>query len=180
MSKCTNCKHFIPVDNFYAYFSCELGLLENKDNIESVENCKYFEKNEVNTLFQYVAQQNNPYTATGDALKSLCRLKKVEYIEDEPDNVIRDRLLMKIEEEKNQKKKLYIRWFDSGYSIRSDIWQTKEEVENLLNELKEVETIGFVIAENDKWIVLAQSVNMDMIRGGYIILKSNIIEQREV
>lgn len=77
-------------------------------------------------------------------------------------------------------KKFYVKWIDSGYSIRSDVWQTQEEVESLLNELKEVETIGFLVSDNEDWIILAQSVNMDMIRGGYLIYKRNILEKKEL
>lgn len=47
---------------------------------------------------EYIAQQNNPYTATGGGLRYLCNLRNVEYSDDEPDNVIRDRLLAKIHE----------------------------------------------------------------------------------
>jgi len=178
MTDCTKCIYYYfkkKSDNTVIPDCMENRLKHINDvTIEMPTDCPAFvEKN--NTISEEIFRQNNPYTAT------LCSLKGVEYTDEEPDNVIRDRLLKKIEEEKKeQKKKLYVRWLDSGYSIRSDIWQTREEIENLLNELKEVETIGFVVAENDKWIVLAQSVNMDMLRGGYIILKSNILEQREV
>ena len=76
--------------------------------------------------------------------------------------------------------KVYVKWIDSGYSIRSDIWQTQEEVLGLINELKEVETVGFLLCETPEWIALAQSRNMDMLRGGYIIYKKNIVKYNEI
>ena len=75
---------------------------------------------------------------------------------------------------------LYLKWVDSGYSIRSDIWQTQDEVKDLLNELKVCDTVGFLIEETDDWVVLAQTTNMDLIRGGYIIYKANILERNEL
>lgn len=51
---------------------------------------------------EYIAQQNNPYTATGGGLRYLCNLRNVEYSDDEPDNLIRDRLLVKIQNEPEQ------------------------------------------------------------------------------
>lgn len=76
--------------------------------------------------------------------------------------------------------KVYVKWIDSGYSLRGDIWQTEDEIEDLLKELKEVETVGFLIQDNSEWIVLAQSRNLDMVRGGYIIYKKNIVEFKQL
>ena len=77
-------------------------------------------------------------------------------------------------------KRFYVKWIDSGYSLRGDLWQTEEEIVNLVNELKEVETVGFLLYDDEEWIVLVQSSNLDMFRGGYIIYKKNIIEYKEV
>ena len=71
---------------------------------------------------------------------------------------------------------VYIKWIDSGFSLRGDIWQTIDEVKELKNELKEVETVGILIDDSTDWIVVATSLNLDMVRGGYLIYKKNIIE----
>ena len=78
-----------------------------------------------------------------------------------------------------------ITWIDSGYSLRSDIWQNSEEILELVKMPKEVITIGFNIFENDTWICLAQSIHTDDVdgdvyRGGYFILKKTIIDRREL
>lgn len=73
-----------------------------------------------------------------------------------------------------------IRWIDSGFSLRSDIWQTLDEVKELLGESKEVSTCGYNIYEDENWVVLVQSVNKgeeDLIRGGYFIYKPCILER---
>ena len=73
-----------------------------------------------------------------------------------------------------------IRWIDSGFSLRSDVWQTLEEVKDLLDESKEVCTTGYNVYEDENWVVLVQSINKgeeDLIRGGYFIYKPCIIER---
>jgi len=77
----------------------------------------------------------------------------------------------------------YIKWTDSGYSIRSDVWQTPDEIKNLVEHNKEVETIGYNIYEDSDWICLVQSVHYDefdgeVARGGYLIYKKCIIERK--
>ena len=42
------------------------------------------------------------------------------------------------------------------------------------------ETIGFLIHEDSDWIQLAQTINDDQIRGGYIIYKKNIIKWKDI
>ena len=51
---------------------------------------------------EYIAQQNNPYLGTGGGLRYLCSIHEVEYSDDELDNVIRGRLLEKIQNEPKQ------------------------------------------------------------------------------
>ena len=79
--------------------------------------------------------------------------------------------------------KEFVIWIDSGFSLRSDIWQTKEEIKELLNESKVVETLGFNIYEDEDWLVLAQSINKteeSLIRGGYFIYKPCIRYRQKV
>lgn len=77
-----------------------------------------------------------------------------------------------------------IRWIDSGFSLRSDLWQTIDEIKDLLSENKIVYTVGYNVYENEDWVVLIQSVNIanmnpdeDLYRGGYFIYKKNILER---
>jgi len=79
-----------------------------------------------------------------------------------------------------------IKWIDSGFSLRADIWQTLDEIKELLSENKCVHTVGYRIYEDEDWIVLVQSVNNsfnpdeDLYRGGYFIYKKNIIERTTI
>ena len=81
-------------------------------------------------------------------------------------------------------RKEQIKWIDSGYSLRSDIWQSIIEIEDLVKMSKEVLTVGYNIYEDENWICLAQSyhaddIDGDVIRGGYFIYK-NCIEERKI
>lgn len=78
-----------------------------------------------------------------------------------------------------------IKWLDSGFSLRADIWQSLDEIKELLDESKYVHTVGYNVFENDDWVVLIQSVNLpnfdennDLYRGGYFICKKNIVERK--
>ena len=78
-----------------------------------------------------------------------------------------------------------ITWIDSGYSLRSDLWQSPEEISELIKMPKEVVSIGFNVFENDTWVCLVQSIHTDEVdgdvyRGGYFILKKTIINRREL
>lgn len=73
---------------------------------------------------------------------------------------------------------VYVKWIDSGYSLRGDLWQTIDEVKQLKNELKEVETVGILIEDDSDWLIVATSLNLDMIRGGYLIFKKNILKMK--
>lgn len=76
----------------------------------------------------------------------------------------------------------YIKWIDSGFSLRSDIWQNVEDIIDLLKDNKTVETVGFKVYEDLDWLVLVQSINEtddgSLYRGGYFIYKKNIVERR--
>ena len=77
----------------------------------------------------------------------------------------------------------YVKWIDSGFSLRSDIWQDIEDIAELLKDNKTVETVGFKVYEDLDWLVLVQSKNEidngpNLYRGGYFIYKKNIVERK--
>lgn len=76
----------------------------------------------------------------------------------------------------------YVKWIDSGFSLRSDIWQDIEDIAELLKDNKTVETVGFKVYEDLDWLVLVQSINETenglLYRGGYFIYKKNIVERK--
>ena len=74
----------------------------------------------------------------------------------------------------------YVKWIDSGFSLLGDVWQSSEEINKILKESKTVETVGFFIGETDDWIILGQSMNQNLVRGGYFVYKKNIIEMKEL
>lgn len=71
----------------------------------------------------------------------------------------------------------HIKWIDSGFSLRADLWQSIDDIKELLKYNKIIDTIGFVVYENDEWVILVQSINClsseddDSFRGGYFIYK---------
>lgn len=75
---------------------------------------------------------------------------------------------------------VYVKWLDSGYSLLADRWQDIEDVKNLKDEIKPIETVGFLLEESTDYIILAQSYSCseNSVRGGYIIYKKNILERR--
>lgn len=75
---------------------------------------------------------------------------------------------------------VYVKWLDSGYSLLADRWQDIEEVKALKDDIKPVETVGFLLEESANYLVLAQTVSEseNSVRGGYIIYKKNILERR--
>jgi hypothetical protein len=75
---------------------------------------------------------------------------------------------------------VYVRWIDSGYSLLADRWQDIEDVKNLKDEIKPIETVGFLLEESADYLILAQSYSCseNSVRGGYIIYKKNILERR--
>lgn len=68
----------------------------------------------------------------------------------------------------------YIQWIDSGMSLLGDVWQTKQDLLDIVKNMKLTETVGFVVYEDDNWVALAQTENDEQIRGGYFIYKKNI------
>ena len=77
---------------------------------------------------------------------------------------------------------VYVKWQDSGYSLLADKWQNIEDVKSLKDEIKPIETVGILIDESDDYIVLAQSLarSENEVRGGYIILKKNILKRFDI
>lgn len=82
-----------------------------------------------------------------------------------------------VEQYHNSYQIVYVVWSDSGFSLIADKWQDIEEVKNLSKEIGLMETVGFVIDENENYLTLAQTVDgeQNQIRGGYIILRQNIV-----
>lgn len=74
----------------------------------------------------------------------------------------------------------YVKWIDSGFSLLGNVWQTAEEIMDVEKNIIPCETIGFLIHEDSDWIQLAQTINDDQIRGGYIIYKKNIIKWKDI
>lgn len=52
---------------------------------------------------------------------------------------------------------VYVKWVDSGYSLRTDRCQDVEDVKNLKDEIKPIETVGFLLEESADYLILAQS-----------------------
>lgn len=82
---------------------------------------------------------------------------------------------------------IYVKWLDSGYSLLADRWQDIEDVKNLdvknlKDEIKPIETVGFLLEDSANYLILAQSYSCseNSVRGGYIIYKKNILERRTV
>lgn len=75
---------------------------------------------------------------------------------------------------------LKIIWVDSGFSLDGAVWQSKEDIEDIVKELKATHTVGYLVYEDDDWLGLAQTVNDEQIRGGYLIYKKNIIVREEL
>ena len=77
---------------------------------------------------------------------------------------------------------VYVMWKDSGFSLLADRWQDIDEVKSLKDEIKPIETVGFLLDETDDYITLGQSIarSENSVRGGYIILKKNIIARYDI
>lgn len=75
---------------------------------------------------------------------------------------------------------VYVKWLDFGYSLLADRWQDIEDVKKLKDEIKPIETVGFLLEESADYLILAQSysVSENSVRGGYIIYKKNILDRR--
>ena len=77
-------------------------------------------------------------------------------------------------------KMVYVRWIDSGISLLGNVWQTKEEIQEIVENNEPTETVGMLIHEDHDWIVVAQTINGDQYRGGYCIYKQNIMHMEEL
>lgn len=88
----------------------------------------------------------------------------------------------KIKSQLKEGELVYVVWSDSGYSLLADRWQDIEEVKSLKDEIKPIETVGFLLDETDDYITLGQSIarSENSVRGGYIILKKNIIARYDI
>jgi len=78
------------------------------------------------------------------------------------------------------KKIVYVRWIDSGISLLGNVWQTKEEIQEIVENNEPTETVGILIHEDNDWIIVAQTINGDQFRGGYCIYKPNITQMEEL
>jgi len=72
---------------------------------------------------------------------------------------------------------MYIQWIDSGISMANNIWQPVEDCVDIIKNTSITETIGIKVYEDKNWILLAQTINDEQIRGAYAIYKKNIIKQ---
>lgn len=75
---------------------------------------------------------------------------------------------------------LKVIWMDSGFSLDGTVWQDKTEVEDIAKNIKTTTTVGELVYEDDKWLGLAQTINDNQIRGGYLIYKQNILVRQEL
>jgi hypothetical protein len=80
---------------------------------------------------------------------------------------------------KNKKRKIhYIKWIDSGIALINR-WQDIADLkENLKDYQKEAESVGFLIKEDEDWVVLATTIHDNEIICGQGVYKKNIIERR--
>lgn len=77
---------------------------------------------------------------------------------------------------------VYVVWKDSGFSLLADRWQEIDDVKSLKDDIGQMETVGFLIDEDNEYITLAQTLhrNQGQIRGGYVILKKNILFRADI
>jgi hypothetical protein len=79
---------------------------------------------------------------------------------------------------KRNKKVHYIKWIDSGIAIINR-WQDIADLkDNLRDYQKTAESVGFLIKEDEDWVVLATTWHNDEIICGQAVYKKNIIERR--
>lgn len=74
----------------------------------------------------------------------------------------------------------FVEWIDSGISLLGNVWQTFDEVNSIAENAELTETVGFLIYESQDWIILAQTINDNQVRGGYCIYKKNIKTMRRL
>lgn len=72
---------------------------------------------------------------------------------------------------------MYVQWVDSGISMANNIWQPLEDCVNEIENTQLTETVGIKVYEDKNWLLLAQTINDEQIRGAYAIYKKNIIKQ---
>lgn len=77
-------------------------------------------------------------------------------------------------------KMVYVQWIDSGFSLLGNVWQSEEEIMDVVENIPVAETVGFLLKETKEWMVLVQTEADNQYRGGYIIYKKNIIRKIEL
>lgn len=77
---------------------------------------------------------------------------------------------------------VYVVWKDSSYSLLADRWQDIDDVKSVKDDIGYLETVGLLIDENEEYITLAQTVHrlQNQVRGGFVILKKNIIFRADI
>ena len=75
---------------------------------------------------------------------------------------------------------VYVQWIDSGFSLLGNVWQSEEEIMDVVENIPITETVGFLLKETKEWIVLVQTTADTQYRGGYIIYKKNIVRKMEL
>lgn len=77
---------------------------------------------------------------------------------------------------------VYVVWKDSGFSLLADRWQDIDEVKSLKDDIGNMETVGILVDEDDDHITLAQTIHrsQNQVRGGYVILKKNIVFRADI
>ena len=75
---------------------------------------------------------------------------------------------------------VYVQWIDSGFSLLGNVWQSEEEIMDVVENIPIAETVGFLLKETKEWIVLVQTAADTQYRGGYIIYKKNIVSMRSL
>ena len=77
-------------------------------------------------------------------------------------------------------KMVYVQWIDSGLSLLGNVWQSEEEIMDVVENIPVAETVGFLLKETKNWIVLVQTVADTQYRSGYIIYKKNVVSMRSL
>ena len=48
--------------------------------------------------------------------------------------------------------RIFVEWVDSGMSLDGSVWQTKEDLNEIINGIKTCKTVGFLLKETKDWI----------------------------
>ena len=74
-------------------------------------------------------------------------------------------------------KLVYIEWFDHC-SLTGGVWHEKSDVENMAPML--VKSVGWVVKETDKYVIIVSSMFSDVHVGGDVLIIKSCIKSKKV